>query len=466
MKIKYPVKSTYVREWTVRMAIRELIANGLDAKKEHGSSFHWTFNSSTSKLTLVNLNIKLQKDALYFGGSEKATQAHLIGRYGEGLKLALLVLLRAGREEGSPMRVKIFNNSEIWTPCWSTMSGVEGEFLAVEIKNSKTHSNDLRVVIEGVTKGLWDEVRTDFIELMAVPPAWSGEAGALYTQPELQGRVYVQGVYCSTDHNLRYGYNLKAPLDTGRDRKSPGVQELRKEIAKVLLERRSDLLAKVDGRTLAATEYFDLLSTGKGEAQALEVVDIPSELQDDLVKEFKRRFGEEAVPASNYEMEDWRHIGRVPVNLSASLQTAMYGAFPSLWEAKMAFTREVLEEHTLESLTDTERQVYNQVSTLLSLVTQGKLAPIKVVTFRDSKTRGLWMDNVSHLSRKVLANLGDALVTAIHEEAHRFGGDGTQAHVRRMESLTSDIFTVLLGALLRKEAFPQAPSTPPGTSTD
>ena len=82
--MEYPISSNYVSAWTVQDATRELLQNAMD-------SGEWRVEADGS---LVNKGT-LRPEHFLLGCSEK-TSSDAIGQFGEGLKLALLVLARNG----------------------------------------------------------------------------------------------------------------------------------------------------------------------------------------------------------------------------------------------------------------------------------------------------------------------------------------------------------------------------------
>ena len=110
MKFQYPITAYYVRSWSIRDALRELISNGLDGQTVSGERFEARHDPKKDILYLTNFNTIVDAKALYFGGTSKIDDRRLIGQYGEGLKLAMLVCARAG------VKLVIRNGPEVWTP--------------------------------------------------------------------------------------------------------------------------------------------------------------------------------------------------------------------------------------------------------------------------------------------------------------------------------------------------------------
>lgn len=102
----------YVSGWTFNDAIRELIQNGTDQEildKDNKFSIDYDYKSKTLRLT--NEKSKLKINTLLLGKSSKADNEDTVGQFGEGYKIAALVLNRLGKT------FTIYNNErgEVWT---------------------------------------------------------------------------------------------------------------------------------------------------------------------------------------------------------------------------------------------------------------------------------------------------------------------------------------------------------------
>src|SRR5690606_35668238 len=100
---------------------------------------------------LGNSKSVLHRQSLLLGHTTKADEARAIGKYGEGYKLALLVLTRLGKE------VTIYNYGagEIWRPKLIKSRRYKSEILVIDVEKKrlweKTPSNDLTFVVKGIT---------------------------------------------------------------------------------------------------------------------------------------------------------------------------------------------------------------------------------------------------------------------------------------------------------------------------
>jgi hypothetical protein len=116
VKFQYPITVDYVRDWTIREAIRELVANGIDGESQNGAAFTAKHDPKREILSLINRGVTVDAKALYFGGTSKHGYVRYIGQYGEGLKIAMLVFARLG------YKLLIRNGSEVWQPRLSPTS--------------------------------------------------------------------------------------------------------------------------------------------------------------------------------------------------------------------------------------------------------------------------------------------------------------------------------------------------------
>lgn len=102
----------YVSDWTFNDALRELIQNGIDQETiRPDNKFSIDYDEGKEVIRLVNKNAKLKISTLLLGKSNKSNDEDTVGQFGEGYKIAALVLNRLGKT------FTIYNNEkkEIWT---------------------------------------------------------------------------------------------------------------------------------------------------------------------------------------------------------------------------------------------------------------------------------------------------------------------------------------------------------------
>lgn len=85
-KTIYPISKKYIEDWTSTKAIGELMANAIDTRVEH------TFEYNNNYGYIIDQGKGITKKNLIIGDSAK--DSNQIGNFGEGLKMALLVLTK------------------------------------------------------------------------------------------------------------------------------------------------------------------------------------------------------------------------------------------------------------------------------------------------------------------------------------------------------------------------------------
>ena len=93
-----PLTPNCVRDWYFGMAVRELIQNGLDQQSVDAKSlFSVDYDPDTQKLKFTNARSRLKVNTLLLGRSSKSNDEDTVGQFGEGYKIAALVLNRLGK---------------------------------------------------------------------------------------------------------------------------------------------------------------------------------------------------------------------------------------------------------------------------------------------------------------------------------------------------------------------------------
>ena len=126
MRYNLNLAASYVTEWALWEALRELAQNFQDQKDESGSDGDTiTYDEQSQTLRMVN-HTTLPVDVLIMGQSAKGDESR--GKFGEGLKLALLVLHRLGKP------VTIQNGSQRWTTLLDVCPGFTTPTLHVDVE--------------------------------------------------------------------------------------------------------------------------------------------------------------------------------------------------------------------------------------------------------------------------------------------------------------------------------------------
>lgn len=201
-KIVYPISAEYCSSWTIRDAIREFIANAIDT----GSEMRVEWKDGFGRI--VDSGSGIHKKHFIFGVSEGKGLSN-IGQFGEGLKVASLVLARYKRKV------------EIQTVGYTYSAGIE--------KNDEFDTNLFTVFFKknNRTKGTIISFECSENELEEAKKLFcvfrSGKAKTVSTSRldvfiDEPSKVYINGLFTSK-HNTIFGYNIKdKSLVNSRDR--------------------------------------------------------------------------------------------------------------------------------------------------------------------------------------------------------------------------------------------------------
>lgn len=203
--IELPLSRDYVRQWGVREAVRELIQNAIDSD----SPFEYSFYGDT--LTITSRESSLEARTLILGATSKAGDKAKIGSFGEGYKIALLVLTR----EGLPVYVR--NGYYDWVPSFAYSENYGDEVLCIAEHPAERVGQGLEFVIGGLSHQQASDIR-DSCLLMQDDMSDAIEVTRGRILPSRPGKLYVGGLFvCNTQ--LTYGYDMKPEyLRLERDR--------------------------------------------------------------------------------------------------------------------------------------------------------------------------------------------------------------------------------------------------------
>lgn len=180
--ITLPIVTTYVSNWTIEDAARELLQNAIDSKE-------WAVASNGD---LINKGELLRKHWL-LGNSDKP--AGSIGQFGEGLKLAALVLCR------NNYRVQISSSGVCYEPIISYQADWDAEVLQVLETYCDCEPGVTRVHVEPALD--W--------QVLPMPDS--------YRVLRNEKKLYVGGLYVCELPHFEHGYNMDpSSILLGRDR--------------------------------------------------------------------------------------------------------------------------------------------------------------------------------------------------------------------------------------------------------
>lgn len=213
------ISKNYVSNWDVKDAIREILQNAID---EDTNGHEMYIEHSNNVLTIGNMYSKIEQSQLILGNSSKRNDSSAIGSFGEGFKLALVVLLRNGHS------VEIKNNDQIWEPYFEYSEKFKTEILKVRTEVLEDF-NHLEFNIYSVNDSLYYEL----IERFPCIKNNYGDVvetsyGQVLLDKKFKGKMFVEGLYIQEDDSFEFGYNFKASeVNLDRDRKAINYYHLK-----------------------------------------------------------------------------------------------------------------------------------------------------------------------------------------------------------------------------------------------
>lgn len=225
----------YVSDWTFNDAIRELIQNGTDQEVlDKENHFSIEYDKERQVLQLKNSKSVLKINTLLLGRSSKAGNDDTVGQFGEGYKIAALVLSRIGKtftvlnNEKNEVWESRFKNSEKWLEkilaFYISKKETEDAGLCIEVGNvSWSEYNNLSDVWIGMCDFDYEKVETQY--------------GEILTDEEFTGQVFVNGLFVDCNSDLQYGYNFKPKyINLERDRKTCDTWNVEDITSKMIAE--------------------------------------------------------------------------------------------------------------------------------------------------------------------------------------------------------------------------------------
>jgi hypothetical protein len=373
------------------------------------------------------------------GFSTKRDDRRLAGQYGEGLVLGILALVRGGHN------VKIRTGGEVWIPRIERHEQVDTDVLVFQINPGRKEENRVAFEINRVSETMYKELPKKFLFLSAhkeTDERVKTEYGTLLLSQETRGDLYVKGIWVCHDPELAFAYDF-SDCETDRDRKMIDSYDLRYATRKVwssALRMRPDLIE--DFMKIVVDERKDSLGV-----DAFGVSYFDEETRKKIAADFRRMFGDDAVPVSNLaESEEMNHMGRRGILVSKAWQALLESVFGKLSDVQAKLAKEGQKKYGWSDLSTIEQKhLMYAIDTLNRVENVITINLIDIVDFRDQKIEGLWKDDRLLLSKSVLSSRSKALLVLVHESAHLISvaGDGEKEHVSMIESLWSRIVDVL-----------------------
>lgn len=205
MKFTLPISDGYVASWGLWEAVREIWQNALDAAGQL-SECKAAMTYSDGLLSISTSRGELSLSSLVLGNSTKRGQPGQRGKFGEGYKLALLVLARLG------LPTEIQTTNESWQARIEFDEDFQSNVLRIHTERLEQEREGVLFTIAGIMPEQWKDIQDN------IRPQ-SEFYNTILEQPAQAGRIYVGGLYVTTAKGFKCGYAFKTgEISLDRDR--------------------------------------------------------------------------------------------------------------------------------------------------------------------------------------------------------------------------------------------------------
>lgn len=303
-KYELSISADYVPTWGVVEGAREFFQNALDEQvADPNNKMFFEYDEDEEILRIGNKLSTLDIQTLLFGRSSKPENSGMIGRFGEGYKIATVVFLRNGKE------VTFYNycSREIWRTRLVKSRRYQGAlvptFFVDKVKIwDKVPENSLIIEIKGITSEEFEEIQESNLWLQGFYDGTHTDEyydtlyGKILLGEEYQHKLFVSGLFVCENSELKYGYDVHPDqIKLDRDRGLVSDIDLAFLTSRMWNQHSMEESAAADEKTLSVVECFD----GKYMHYSA-----PSALKSQVANEFLNENGPKAVPVTTQEEAD------------------------------------------------------------------------------------------------------------------------------------------------------------------
>jgi len=429
MAIELTISTEYCPDWGLWEGIRETIQN---AKDGEGMGHRMCITHSGDTLTVENEGVHLDSSVWLLGQTSKVGSNVQRGQFGEGLKLGVLALTRAGHP------VKIINDDSRWHPCIRESKQFPGTKVLVIDTHKCRPENKFAVTIDGVSASDWAECSLKFAFMHKDLGIKVGK-DTIITDPVFAGKIFAKGIYVMTDDKIKLGYDLW-DIKVDRDRMTAYQYELLSGVAKALVR------AAEEDQTFTEECVYPMLVAGSKDIENFYYC-CGDELSEIIASIFKSKHGENAFPVCDSgEAFVVERMGKVVVYTNLVFQQVLCQTLGTIEAMQNKFSHSYtpvpdgnLNHEEKSNLMDACFMVDNALRYCGESVSNR----LTVAEFVCDNICGLWQGGQIIVAKSQLTDMSKLIGTLVHEVAHGYGGDGSASHIEKQTEFMGKIIEML-----------------------
>jgi hypothetical protein len=289
-KFELSLTPDYVPSWTLADAVRELFQNGIDQETvDPTNTLTHSYDAATGTLIVCSKNSVLDAKSLLLGATTKANDNATIGKYGEGYKIAALVLLRLGKT----FTIYNYGKRETWTAKLVNSRRYGTTILTFFVDKQWIGSapdNNLTIEVGGISEDEYATVVDNTLLLHEdLGEVLNANRGRILLDKRYAGKLFVNGLFICDVVDLQHGYDVNPQyIKLDRDRKLVSDFEIEWEASRLWDEVRDERLV-------------DLVQSGAKDVRLIKSAGNHwnREKYNIALQRFRDEYGENAVPATN-----------------------------------------------------------------------------------------------------------------------------------------------------------------------